>query len=962
MSSLRHIGKDTARPEASDKLTGKAPPDHLRILDTHVAYLKDSVFLTDVENLILRFDDAATDLIPRNPVPSLQSGTYRPANYEGETTDNFPTPAPGGPYPTNLSTFQGEVPNGDWMLYIIDDTPSDSGAISNGWSLTISTEPVIVGLEDTATAENKTALVPFTMAAEPFADAEFTFTASSTNQLLVLNENITFEGSGTNWTCVVEPNLNSSGQTEITVFATNLDGQTVNDSFILTVSAVNQPPEITQVPDQLTVAGQPTAAIPFKISDPETPTRVIEETLVKTSSNPKLIPVDNIIIEGNVLRIVPIGAETGETTISMMVNDPEGLEASTTFIVTVLESSSPLFANSSPIVINDKSIATPYPSTIEVSGIPGDITQVTVTLAQLDHQYPADLDILLVGPDGRGVILMSDAGGSEDLVNTRIGFDDFAANPLPENSLIPNYGTWRPTNYGSGDLFPAPAPGGPYGNALNVFQGTDANGTWSLYILDDESPDNGELSGGWLLNIITTTPRISAIPPQTTAENVPLLVEFQVDDSDTPVDQLVVQAEGNNPEVIRDVIVGGSGRDRSLLLLPATDAFGVANILVSVNDGSHVATTVFPVTVTAVNQPPTITGLASRYETPANTPLRAPFVVDDRETPVEQLETAAFILNAELGSVNIAGSGANLEFVFIPSGVKGETSAAVFVSDGELTTTNDIELVTISERGPLIAPIPDQFTPEDTALDVAISIGNTTSENLVVLGFAADKTVIQSVNIIGTGIQRTARVTPTANASGNTLITIFANDEFGGDTESFVMTVTPINDPPVLEPIPDQTTLVNVAAVVPLVIYDSDTPMDELTIGGGSPNSELVSSVDFSREGTNVTATVNLVQDATGEAQVTIFVSDEQTTVNQTFTLTVGADAEPATLTISVSGTTALVELKGSPNTTYDILISSDLVTWELYAQVTTDADGNASGAVDTTEEDYVFVKASFGE
>jgi phosphoenolpyruvate-protein phosphotransferase (PTS system enzyme I) len=35
------------------KLSGKVPPDHLRILDTHIAYLKDSVFLSDVENLIL---------------------------------------------------------------------------------------------------------------------------------------------------------------------------------------------------------------------------------------------------------------------------------------------------------------------------------------------------------------------------------------------------------------------------------------------------------------------------------------------------------------------------------------------------------------------------------------------------------------------------------------------------------------------------------------------------------------------------------------------------------------------------------------------------------------------------------------------------------------------------------------------------------------------------------------------
>ena len=35
------------------RLQGKVPEDHARILDTHVAYLKDSVFLSDVENLIL---------------------------------------------------------------------------------------------------------------------------------------------------------------------------------------------------------------------------------------------------------------------------------------------------------------------------------------------------------------------------------------------------------------------------------------------------------------------------------------------------------------------------------------------------------------------------------------------------------------------------------------------------------------------------------------------------------------------------------------------------------------------------------------------------------------------------------------------------------------------------------------------------------------------------------------------
>ena len=40
--------------ELAGNLGGKVPEDHVRILDTHVSVLRDSVFLSDVENLILR--------------------------------------------------------------------------------------------------------------------------------------------------------------------------------------------------------------------------------------------------------------------------------------------------------------------------------------------------------------------------------------------------------------------------------------------------------------------------------------------------------------------------------------------------------------------------------------------------------------------------------------------------------------------------------------------------------------------------------------------------------------------------------------------------------------------------------------------------------------------------------------------------------------------------------------------
>ncbi|HVF89647.1 MAG TPA: HYR domain-containing protein [Blastocatellia bacterium] len=162
--------------------------------------------------------------------------------------------------------------------------------------------------------------------------------------------------------------------------------------------------------------------------------------------------------------------------------------------------------NPAAVTIPAQGTATPYPSTIDVSGLSGNITKLTVSLNQLSHSFPNDLDILLVGPGGQKVILMSDAGGDENfpIVNVDLTFDDAAAQQLPDETQITS-GTYKPTDFQTGDVFPAPAPAGPYGTALSAFNGLSPNGTYSLYVLDDFSGDGGSLAGGWCLNIITDT-------------------------------------------------------------------------------------------------------------------------------------------------------------------------------------------------------------------------------------------------------------------------------------------------------------------------------------------------------------------------------------------------------------------------------------------------------------------------
>lgn len=162
------------------------------------------------------------------------------------------------------------------------------------------------------------------------------------------------------------------------------------------------------------------------------------------------------------------------------------------------------FTSLEPITIPSSGKASAYPSVIEVSGMSGTISRVTVTLNSVSHTYPDDLDVLLVGPLGQAVVLMSDCGGSPDLAGTNINFDDSASGPLPDASLIAS-GTYLPSNYPPADSFPSPAPLQPYGGAMSAFAGGDPNGAWSLYVLDDATGSSGSIAGGWSLSITTGT-------------------------------------------------------------------------------------------------------------------------------------------------------------------------------------------------------------------------------------------------------------------------------------------------------------------------------------------------------------------------------------------------------------------------------------------------------------------------
>ena len=151
--------------------------------------------------------------------------------------------------------------------------------------------------------------------------------------------------------------------------------------------------------------------------------------------------------------------------------------------------------------------ASPYPSEITVTGFVGNINDVTVTLRQVSftsNEAAGAIDLMLVSPTGQSLLLMSDATNNMGLTQDYT-FSDAAAGQLPQTGPV-TAGTFRPTDYdpaGDADNFASPAPAPSAAAALSVFDGTNPNGVWQLYVVRDDANvfNTFELNGGWSLTV-----------------------------------------------------------------------------------------------------------------------------------------------------------------------------------------------------------------------------------------------------------------------------------------------------------------------------------------------------------------------------------------------------------------------------------------------------------------------------
>ncbi|HEY3863682.1 MAG TPA: protease pro-enzyme activation domain-containing protein [Verrucomicrobiae bacterium] len=162
------------------------------------------------------------------------------------------------------------------------------------------------------------------------------------------------------------------------------------------------------------------------------------------------------------------------------------------------------FSAAGGIVIPSFGTANPYPAQIVVSGLTNSqggnllVSKVTVTLNNFAHSFPHDVNVLVANPAGLGLMLMGHAGGGFNATNVNLTFDDAATQILSASQLVS--GTYLPTDYAPIDTLPNVAPASTSSN-LAIFDGTNPNGPWSLYVYDDTPGNGGMIAGGWSLAV-----------------------------------------------------------------------------------------------------------------------------------------------------------------------------------------------------------------------------------------------------------------------------------------------------------------------------------------------------------------------------------------------------------------------------------------------------------------------------
>ncbi|MBF0371371.1 MAG: tandem-95 repeat protein [Magnetococcales bacterium] len=342
---------------------------------------------------------------------------------------------------------------------------------------------------------------------------------------------------------------------------------------------------------------------------------------------------------------------------------------------------------------------------------------------------------------------------------------------------------------------------------------------------------------------------------------------------------------------------------------PNDHVSGEDSFTFTVNDGaSDSNSATITVIILPIIHPPTITNPGNQsVDENISTPAIA-FTIGDHETPADDLNISAVSSNESLVSnanIVLGGSGAERTVTLTPEEDQSGTATITLTVSDEFDTTSISFVLTVNPVNdpPTLSEISYQSIDEDTATSaIGFTIGDreSSADDLSVHAVSSDSTLIPDANIQlgGSGDNRTVTITPADDQYGTATITLTVSDEFDTTSISFVLTVNPVNDPPTLSDITDQSTDKNTPTnAIAFTIGDLESSADLLTVSATSSDTTLVTdaNIQLNGSGENRTATLTPTTDQKGSTTITITVGDGELAISDSFILTVietGADTD----------------------------------------------------------------------
>jgi hypothetical protein len=459
------------------------------------------------------------------------------------------------------------------------------------------------------------------------------------------------------------------------------------------------------------------------------------------------------------------------------------------------------------------------------------------------------------------------------------------------------------------------------------------------------------------------------------------------------VQTLTVTIASSNPALIPTPAVNYTSPNTtgSITFTPVAFAYGSATITVTVNDGgtsNNIFSRTFTVTVNPVNQPPTLNALANVTinEGAGLQTVNLTGIASGATNEVQTLTVTASSSNSGLiptPTVNYTSPNAAGFITFTPVALAyGSATITVTVNDGG-TSNNVVSrtfLVTVNpvNQPPTLNALANVTINESAGLQTAnlAGIGSGAAnevQTLTVTASSSNPALIPTptVNYTSPNAAGSITFTPVTLAYGSATIIVTVSD--GGTSnnvvsQSFTVTVNPVNQPPTLNALADVTfnenaglQTVNLAGISSGAANENQT----LAVTASSSNTGLIPTPTVTYTSPNATGSIRFtpVASANGSATITVTVNDGGTSnniVSRSFTVTVNQVVPPPTissitnLVIAMDSATAPIPFTISSTTTpaANLILSgsSDNPTLVLPADIVFGGAGSSRTATVTPE------------